>query len=122
LLTEDRSPSTRAARRFPAMIDAETVARFFYLQAAHDRRRTTPDVLRAARGVPATLDEPGGVSRERDRRVFPRLRIPATAAKAVCAACVVRGECLAYALADPDLVGVWGGTSHAERRALRRAA
>jgi hypothetical protein len=31
------------------------------------------------------------------------------------------GECLAYALADDQLQGVWGGTSEAERRVLRRA-
>lgn len=33
-----------------------------------------------------------------------------------------RVECLDYALADPSLVGVWGGTGKAERRALRREA
>ncbi len=42
-----------------------------------------------------------------------------TAARAVCAACTVAGPCLAYALADADLVGCWGGTSDTERRALR---
>jgi WhiB family redox-sensing transcriptional regulator len=31
------------------------------------------------------------------------------AARGVCDSCVVVGECLAYALADPDLVGIWGG-------------
>jgi WhiB family redox-sensing transcriptional regulator len=44
------------------------------------------------------------------------------AAKAVCAACPVRGECLAWALdagSDADY-GVWGGLDEAERRTLRR--
>lgn len=44
----------------------------------------------------------------------------ATRARAVCGRCLCRAECLDYALADPTLLGVWGGTSTAERRALRR--
>ena len=31
-----------------------------------------------------------------------------------------REECLAYALADKDLVGMWGGTTERERREMRR--
>lgn len=42
-------------------------------------------------------------------------------AKKVCMACEVRAECLGYALADPSLLGVWGGKSERERRAIRRA-
>jgi WhiB family redox-sensing transcriptional regulator len=41
------------------------------------------------------------------------------AAKAVCAACPVRPECLATAVADPTLIGIWGATTTHERRALR---
>jgi WhiB family transcriptional regulator, redox-sensing transcriptional regulator len=44
------------------------------------------------------------------------------AAKAVCQTCMVRTECLKLALADPELQGVWGGTSTRERRAMRAAA
>lgn len=40
----------------------------------------------------------------------------------VCGRCLVRAECLAVALADPDLVGVWGGTTTTARAAMRRAA
>ena len=39
----------------------------------------------------------------------------------LCARCPVRQECLAVALADPDLQGLWGGTNDQERRQLRRA-
>ena len=42
-------------------------------------------------------------------------------ATAVCRTCPVVRDCLQVALADPTLVGVWGGTSEAERAALRRA-
>jgi WhiB family redox-sensing transcriptional regulator len=36
-------------------------------------------------------------------------------AKAVCAACRVRRQCLQYALATRQMHGVWGGTSEDER-------
>ncbi len=42
-------------------------------------------------------------------------------AKAVCAECIVRDECLEYALANGERFGVWGGTSERERRRIRRA-
>ncbi|MFD7713487.1 WhiB family transcriptional regulator [Streptomyces sp. NPDC059785] len=41
-------------------------------------------------------------------------------AKAVCEVCPVRAECLRWALDTGQSVGVWGGTSETERRALRR--
>ena len=40
-------------------------------------------------------------------------------AKAVCARCPVRAECLDYALADAELVGTWAGTSGRERGRMR---
>lgn len=42
------------------------------------------------------------------------------AAKATCAECSVKSECLEWALPDESLFGTWGGTSHLERRVLRR--
>lgn len=44
------------------------------------------------------------------------------AAKAVCSACPVRSECLAEALAVPELYGVFGGMDAEERRRLSRRA
>jgi hypothetical protein len=38
------------------------------------------------------------------------------------ARCGVRRECLDYALAEPDTVGIWGGSTGSERRAMRRDA
>lgn len=38
----------------------------------------------------------------------------------LCEDCPVRRECLKTALADPDLQGLWGGTSEIERRRMRR--
>ncbi|MCA1846076.1 MAG: WhiB family transcriptional regulator [Actinobacteria bacterium] len=42
------------------------------------------------------------------------------AAKAVCARCLVRDECLSYALTDPSLDGIWGGLTTRERTQLRQ--
>jgi WhiB family transcriptional regulator, redox-sensing transcriptional regulator len=42
-------------------------------------------------------------------------------AKAVCARCPVRAECLRFAMETAQDHGVWGGASEDERRALRRA-
>jgi WhiB family redox-sensing transcriptional regulator len=38
----------------------------------------------------------------------------------LCDGCSVRQECLEAALADPELVGLWGGTTEGERREIRR--
>jgi WhiB family redox-sensing transcriptional regulator len=45
-----------------------------------------------------------------------------TDAKAVCAGCAVRDDCLAWALRAGEPDGIWGGTSPEERRHMRRAA
>ena len=37
-------------------------------------------------------------------------------AKAVCATCAVRRQCLQYALATHQMHGVWGGTTEGERQ------
>lgn len=41
---------------------------------------------------------------------------------ATCRRCGVRSACLATALADPSLLGVWGATTERERRVMRRAS
>ena len=81
----------------------------------------------------ATFDEPGdlfaspafmdlGSCRGMDPDVFfPDRGESLSPAKAVCAECIVRDECLEYALDNGERFGVWGGTSERERRRLRRA-
>ena len=41
-------------------------------------------------------------------------------AKRICTGCVVRGQCLEYALENDERFGIWGGLSERERRKLRR--
>ncbi|MFM8237995.1 MAG: WhiB family transcriptional regulator [Actinomycetota bacterium] len=51
---------------------------------------------------------------------FPARGESSVAAKAICARCSVRAECLEYALQWDPLCGVWGGHSERERRQLKR--
>jgi WhiB family redox-sensing transcriptional regulator len=60
------------------------------------------------------------------RGVDPELFFPARGAstgeaKEVCRGCVVRIECLDYAVAANEKQGIWGGLSERERRRVRRA-
>ena len=41
-------------------------------------------------------------------------------AKAICAACAVRSECLEWSLVTCQDAGVWGGLTELERRELKR--
>lgn len=51
---------------------------------------------------------------------FLDLGRPATAAKAICAGCPVRVDCLDFALASKERFGVWGGMTEKERRVEAR--
>lgn len=51
---------------------------------------------------------------------YPERGEEVATAKAVCATCPVRAECLAAGLYEK--YGIWGGTSERERRKLRRTA
>lgn len=42
------------------------------------------------------------------------------AAKAICARCEVREQCLEWALANDERFGIYGGLSERERRQLKR--
>jgi WhiB family redox-sensing transcriptional regulator len=73
-------------------------------------------------GAPSWRDI--GRCRDKDPNLFfPRGRgraalEQAEVAKAYCRTCPSREQCLAYALATVQLLGVWGGTSPEERRVL----
>lgn len=61
-----------------------------------------------------------GACQGADPNVFFPNNGAAHAAKAVCAVCPVRAECLDYALDNNEQFGVWGGATVEERRRLRR--
>lgn len=52
---------------------------------------------------------------------FPERGASTREAKEVCRGCVVREECLEYALTNSEKFGIWGGLSERERRRIRRA-
>ena len=87
------------------------LARLFAVEPENDWR---PDA--ACRGLDPELffssDEIANRQERQDREAE---------AKAVCARCPVRTECLAYAIDAGERYGIWGGLDPVERRALVRA-
>ena len=51
---------------------------------------------------------------------FPERGASTREAKEVCRSCVVRLDCLEFALANGEKFGIWGGLSERERRRIRR--
>lgn len=45
---------------------------------------------------------------------------PFAEARAVCGMCPVKADCLAFALPDPSILGLWGGTTERQRKRLRK--
>jgi WhiB family redox-sensing transcriptional regulator len=61
---------------------------------------------------------------ERDRIFYPSRHCTPSdieEARAICKRCEVQPQCLEYALATGEEVGIWGGKTEKERRLLRRA-
>ena len=83
-------------------------ARRLYDEGAGDWRKHA-----ACQGCDVELFFPVGVTGQAVDQI--------AAAKAVCAQCPVRAECLDFALATNQECGVWGGASEEERRRLRRS-
>ena len=93
----------------------------------------TPHMTTSARPLNAeTVTMPGGDWRQlaECRHADPELFFPVSAsgrsldqitqAKAICAGCPVRRQCLAFALDTRQGHGVWGGMSEQERRLRAR--
>ncbi len=51
---------------------------------------------------------------------FPERGASTKEAKEVCRGCIVRNDCLEFALANGEKFGIWGGMSERERRRIRR--
>ena len=52
---------------------------------------------------------------------FPERGVSTSEAKAVCAGCQVKDECLEFAVDRGEKFGIWGGYSERERRKIRKA-
>lgn len=83
---------------------------------------TAPDVIR---GLRAQLDDQPWADEALCAQTDPESFFPEKGgstkeAKATCAECLVRAECLDYALANDERFGVWGGLSERERRRLSK--
>lgn len=52
---------------------------------------------------------------------FPERGASTKEAKEVCQSCVVREQCLEFALVNSEKFGIWGGMSERERRRIRRS-
>ena len=52
---------------------------------------------------------------------FPERGASTREAKEVCRGCVVREDCLEFAIANCEKFGIWGAMSERERRRVRRA-
>ncbi len=69
----------------------------------------------ACRGEDANLFFPPNHVEEREARILREQQ-----AKAICATCPVRIECLEYAVRTRESHGIWGGLNELERRILIR--
>jgi hypothetical protein len=88
------------------------------------RRSTRCGCTVGSRRSPSSSSHRSGIGTracaEHPRRTWFDGRYTASA-KLICAGCLVRAECLDWALSQPENpIGTWGGTTEAERRPLRR--
>jgi WhiB family redox-sensing transcriptional regulator len=58
----------------------------------------------------------------KDVSFFPQNKAQERAAIAICGICPVREECLDHALMTNERLGMWGGVSEKQRRALAKAS
>ncbi|MFC3298604.1 WhiB family transcriptional regulator [Arthrobacter agilis] len=80
--------------------------------------------------APGNIDDDGELSWQADslcaqtdpEAFFPEKGGSTRDAKKVCGSCMVRSECLEYALENDERFGIWGGLSERERRRLRKRA
>lgn len=97
---------------------------------AHIRRGTNPGGRPTKVLVDTSGNDPAWRERAECLTTDPELHFPVgntgpaaaqiIEAKAVCARCPVRAECLRWALATGQNHGVWGGRTEDERRAIIR--
>jgi WhiB family transcriptional regulator, redox-sensing transcriptional regulator len=102
---------SRFRERFPVILTGVVVA-------TDDMIELLADLFRQPWQADALCQEPHYV----ELNWFPERGESTNAAKAVCSRCLVRDECLGFAIERGVAEGIWGGTSGRERRALRSRA
>lgn len=115
-------------KRRPVVNRQVTPLSTFYAQAARQkiaavRGRTDPacsPVEVDIRDLAVDWQQDAACVYHREVDFFPARGESVRDAKAVCACCPVRVECLDFALRLKVAHGVWGGLSERERRSLRR--
>ena len=90
-------PRLDARTVFPVITTGKSEARVAFEFAVGDEEYTAARVVRRTKTGASTKE-----------------------AKEVCRGCVVREDCLEYALVQGEKFGIWGGMSERERRRLRR--
>lgn len=72
--------------------------------------------------VPLSWQEQALCAQTDPEAFFPEKGGSTREAKAICAACEVREQCLSYAIENDERFGIWGGLSERERRRFKRNA
>lgn len=86
--------------------------------------------MRAVSGVRLTWQQSGACRNDAAGDFYPPMHTERKherlarerRAKAVCATCPVRADCLHHAIAVDERYGIWGGLNQDERRLLRQSA
>lgn len=81
--------------------------------------RPLPVALPPVAPAPGDWDSRGRCVGEDPDLFFPSHGDPGTKARAICAACAVRSQCLDYAV-EADEYGIWGGLDQVQRRNMKR--
>jgi WhiB family redox-sensing transcriptional regulator len=92
----------------------EVTAYFEYLKETGETENWQ-DLAKCQDEDPELFFYPDGANQNDERRRD-------TAAKQICNVCLVKNECLEWALGSDELYGFWGGLSQDERKRLRRRA
>ncbi len=109
---QDRAANPKAARQGPASRATSTGSDGF--------RRKQQESLTPGVSDPDWQSKANCLGVDPDL-FFPERGASTREAKAVCRGCVVREDCLEYALANGEKFGIWGGMSERERRRVRRS-
>lgn len=101
---------------------ARSLAEFLAAEALMRHHDEVPDLLELLAQQRPVWHAHAACRDESPDAFFADGRHPdAARALAACARCPVRDICLASALADPSVDGIWGGTTARQRRRLRRS-